>query len=102
MFAERPHRCRFERSLLWEITRSLVAADNGLRIGNQVLFSKPKIIIKLTVFNCDHTKDPRPTSSIQHWEGLQASLVFTTSPKSLVCHLPSSLDATWVSARATI
>ena len=39
--------CRVERSLLWEITGSLAAADNDFRVGNQ-LFSKPKIIIKQT------------------------------------------------------
>ena len=43
----------------------LAAAGNDLRVGNQLLFSKPKIIIKQTVFNRVHTKDPRPTSSIQ-------------------------------------
>ena len=58
-------RCRVERSLLWEITGSLAAAGNDLRVGNQLLFSKTKIIIKQTVFNRAHTKDPRPTSSIQ-------------------------------------
>ena len=94
------YRCRVERSLLWEITGSLVAAGNDLRVGNQLLFSKSKIIIKQTVFNRTHTKDPRPTSSIQRWEGLQASLVSTTSPKSLVCHPPSSSNATWVPAPA--
>ena len=59
------HRCRVERSLLWKITGSLAAVDNDLRVGNQLLFSKPKNIIKQTVFNRVHTKDPRPTSSIQ-------------------------------------
>ena len=54
-----------ERSLLWEITGNLAAADNDLRIENQLLFSKSKIIIKQTVFNHAHTKDLRPTSSIQ-------------------------------------
>ena len=39
-------RCRIERSLLWEITWSLAAAGNDLRVGNQLLFSKPKIVIK--------------------------------------------------------
>ena len=34
--------CRVERSLLWEITGSLAAAGNDLRVGNQLLFSKPK------------------------------------------------------------
>ena len=58
-------RCRVERSLLWEITGNLAAAGNDLRVGNQLLFSKPKIIIKQTVFNRVHTKDSRPTSSIQ-------------------------------------
>ena len=58
-------RCRVERSLLWEITGSLAAIDNDLRVGNQLLFFKPKIVIKQTVFNYAHTKDPRPTSSIQ-------------------------------------
>ena len=58
-------RCRVERNLLWEITGSLAAAGNDLRIGNQLLFSETKIIIKQTVFNRVHTKDPRPTSSIQ-------------------------------------
>ena len=58
-------RCRVERSLLWEITGSLAAAGNDLRVGNQLLFSKPKIIIKQTIFNRAHIKDPRPTSSIQ-------------------------------------
>ena len=95
-------RCQVERSLLWEITGSLAAAGNDLRVGIQLLFSKSKIIIKQTVFNRAHTKDPRPTSSIQRSEGLQASLVSTTGPKSLVCHPPSSSDATWVSAPATI
>ena len=38
-------RCRVERSLLWEITGSLVAAGNDLRVGKE-LFSKPKIIVK--------------------------------------------------------
>ena len=95
-------RYRVESSLLWEITGSLAAASNDLRVGNQFLFSKPKIIVKQTVFNCVHTKDPRLTSSIQHREGLQASLVSTAGPKSLVCHLPSSSDATWVPTLATI
>ena len=44
---------------------SLATASNDLRVGNQLLFSKSKIEIKQTVFNCAHTKDPRPTSSIQ-------------------------------------
>ena len=44
---------------------SLAAIGNDLRVGNQLLFSKPKIIIKQIVFNRVHTKDPRPTSSIQ-------------------------------------
>ena len=57
--------CRVERSLLWEITRSLAAAGNDLRVGKQLLFSKPKIVVKQTVFNRIHTKDSRPTSSIQ-------------------------------------
>ena len=57
--------CQVERSLLWEITGSLAAAGNDLRVGNQLFFSKSKIIIKQTVFNHAHTKDPRPTSSIQ-------------------------------------
>ena len=57
--------CRVERSLLWEITVSLAAAGNDLRVGKQLLFSKPKIVVKQTVFNRAHTKDPRPTSSIQ-------------------------------------
>ena len=39
-------RCRVERSLLWEITGSLAAAGNDLGVGNQLLFSKPKIVIK--------------------------------------------------------
>ena len=56
--------CRFERSLFWEITESLAVAGNDLRVGNQ-LFFKPKIIVKQTLFNRVHTKDPRPTSSIQ-------------------------------------
>ena len=58
-------RCRVERSLLWEITGSLAAAGNDSRVGKQLLFSKPKIVVKQTVFNRAHTKDPRPTSSIQ-------------------------------------
>ena len=58
-------RCRVERSLLWKITGSLAAAGNDLRVGIQLLFSKPKIIIKQIVFNRVHTKDPRPTNSIQ-------------------------------------
>ena len=58
-------RCRVERSLLWEITGSLAAAGNDSRVGKQFLFSKPKIVVKQTVFNRAHTKDPRPTSSIQ-------------------------------------
>ena len=58
-------RYRVERSLLWKISGSLAAAGNDLRVGNQLLFSKPKIIIKQTVFNRAHTKDLRPTSSIQ-------------------------------------
>ena len=57
--------CRVERSLLWEIMESLAAAGNDLRVGKQLLFSKPKIVVKQTVFNRAHTKDPRPTSSIQ-------------------------------------
>ena len=57
--------CRVERNLLWEITGSLATAGNDLRVGKQLLFSKPKIIIKKIVFNRAHTKDPRPTSSIQ-------------------------------------
>ena len=59
------NRCRVERSLLWEITGSLAAAGNDSRVGKQFLFSKPKIVVKQTVFNRAHTKDPRPTSSIQ-------------------------------------
>ena len=39
-------RCRVERSLLWEITGNLVGAGNDLRVGNQLLFFKSKIIIK--------------------------------------------------------
>ena len=58
-------RCRVEKSLLWEITGSLAAAGNDSRVGKQFLFSKPKIVVKQTVFNRAHTKDPRPTSSIQ-------------------------------------
>ena len=58
-------RCRVERSFLWEITGSLAVAGKDLRVGNQLLFSKPKIIVKQTVSNRAHTKDPRPTSSIQ-------------------------------------
>ena len=58
-------RYQIERSLLWEITGSLAAVGNDLRIGKQLLFSKPKIIVKQTVLNRAHTKDPRPTSSIQ-------------------------------------
>ena len=58
-------RCRVERSLLWEITGSLAAVGNDSRVGKQFLFSKPKIVVKQTVFNRAHTKDPRPTSSIQ-------------------------------------
>ena len=56
---------RVERSLLWKITGSLAAAGNDLRVGKQLLFSKPKIVVKQTVFNRAHTKNPRPTSSIQ-------------------------------------
>ena len=63
-------RCQVERSLLWEITRSLAATGKDLRVGKQLLFSKPKIVVKQTVFNRAHTKDPRPTSSIQCQEGL--------------------------------
>ena len=59
------NRCRVEKSLLWKITGNLAAAGNDLRVENQLLFSKTKIIIKQTVFNHAHTKDPRPTSSIQ-------------------------------------
>ena len=59
------YRCRVERSLLWEVTGSLVPAGYDLRVGNQLLISKPNIRIKQTVFNRAHTKDPRPTSSIQ-------------------------------------
>ena len=44
---------------------NLGAVGNDLEVENQLLFSKPKIIIKQTVFNRVHTKDPRPTSSIQ-------------------------------------
>ena len=58
-------RCRVEKSLLWEITGSLAATSYDLRVGNQLLFSKTKIIIKQTVFNRAHNKDLRPTSSIQ-------------------------------------
>ena len=58
-------RCRVERSLLWEITGSLAAAGNDSRVGKQLLFSKPKIVVKQIVFNRAHTKDLRPTSSIQ-------------------------------------
>ena len=39
-------RCRVERSLLWEITGSLAAAGNDLRVGKELLFSKPKIVVK--------------------------------------------------------
>ena len=39
-------RCQVERSLLWEITGSLATTSNDLRVGNQLLFFKPKIIIK--------------------------------------------------------
>ena len=59
-----PH-CRVERSLLWEITGSLAAAGNDSRVRKQLLFSKPKIVVKQTVFNRAHTKDPRPISNIQ-------------------------------------
>ena len=93
---------RVKRSLLWEITGSLAVAGNDLRVGNQFLFSKSKIIIKEIIFNYAHTKDLRLTSSIQRREGLQASLVSTTGPKSWVCHLPNNLDATWIHAPATI
>ena len=44
-------RCQVEKSLLWKITGSLAAAGNDLRVGKQLLFSKPKIIVKQTVFN---------------------------------------------------
>ena len=98
----RRFRCRVERSLLWEIMGSLAAAGNDLRVENQLLFSKPKIIIKQTIFNCIRTKDPRPTSSIQRREGLQTLLVSTTGPMSLVCHPPSSLSATWIPTPTTI
>ena len=37
---------RVERSLLWEITGSLAAAGNDLRVGKELLFSKPKIVVK--------------------------------------------------------
>ena len=40
------NRCRVERSLLWEITGSLAAAGNDLRVGKELLFSKPKIVVK--------------------------------------------------------
>ena len=60
-----PRRCPVERSLFWEITGSLAAAGNDSRVGKQLLFSKPKIVVKQTVFNRAHTKDPRPSSSIQ-------------------------------------
>ena len=36
--------CQVERSLLWEITGILAATDNDLRVGNQLLYSKSKII----------------------------------------------------------
>ena len=39
-------RCRVERSLLWEITGNLAATGNDLRVGKQLLFSKPKIVVK--------------------------------------------------------
>ena len=39
-------RCRVERSLLWKITGSLAAAGNDLRVGKELLFSKPKIVVK--------------------------------------------------------
>ena len=39
-------RCQVERSLLWKITRSLIAVDNDLRVRNQLLYYKPKIINK--------------------------------------------------------
>ena len=39
-------RFRVERSLLWKITGSLAAVGNDLRVGNQLLFSKTKIVIK--------------------------------------------------------
>ena len=39
-------RCRVERSLLWEITGSLTAAGNDLRVGKELLFSKSKIVVK--------------------------------------------------------
>ena len=42
----REARCRVERSLLWEITGSLAAASNDLRVGKELLFSKPKIVVK--------------------------------------------------------
>ena len=41
-----PRRCCVERSLLWEITGSLAAAGNDLRVGKELLFSKPKIVVK--------------------------------------------------------
>ena len=39
-------RYRVERSLLWEITGSLTAAGNDLRVGKELLFSKLKIVVK--------------------------------------------------------
>ena len=58
-------RCQVKRSLLWKITGSLAVVGNDLRVKNQLLYSKFKIIIKQTVFNRVHTKNPRLTSSIQ-------------------------------------
>ena len=39
-------RCWIKRSLLWEITGSLATVGNDLRVENQLLYSKPKIINK--------------------------------------------------------
>ena len=95
-------RSQVEKGLLRKITRSLVAVGNDLRVGNQRLYSNPKIINKTNRLQFVYNKDSRLTSSIQRWKGLQASFISTTSPKSSVCHPSSSLDVTWVPAPTTI
>ena len=39
-------RCWVERNFLWEIMENLAAAGNDLGVGNQLLYSKSKIINK--------------------------------------------------------
>ena len=47
---ERLHQCRVEKNLLWEIMRTLATTGNDLRVGNELFYSKSKIINKTNRF----------------------------------------------------